>query len=183
MASSRANNRYSEEFRESVRQRLLREEISIREAHRQYGVALATLYRWKTIGLKEIKRQETEKETMKMPELPPNASLFKMIQAVGFAEKLDEVAFGQYCRSEGLTSTQIKEWKRWFKNNEEVIPGHIYRQKDEECIGKTELLEQSRLHIKKQDSEIRKKDKALAKVGSMLLLSKKAQAIFGEKED
>ena len=88
---------------------------------------------------------------------------------------LNEAQLSEYCRSKGLYPEQINEWKTsalsGYQNNRQMKKEKIQNH------------QQDRKKIKRLESELRRKEKALAETAALLVLSKKCQAIWGEHEE
>jgi transposase-like protein len=80
---------------------------------------------------------------------------------------------GEYCRRKGLYPEQIAGWKKSF------IQGS---RPDASKVARAELQQQAKT-IKKLQSELNRKDKALAEAAALLVLGKKVQALWGKNED
>ena len=79
------------------------------------------------------------------------------------------------CRKKGLFPEQVHRWK------EAALKGYESEEKiqHQQASGRKE----DKRKIKKLESELRRKEKALAETAALLVLRKKAQAIWGEAED
>ena len=101
----------------------------------------------------------------------PQDKLAVVIETAGF----NAVELSEYCRKKGLYPDQIERWR------EAALKGY----------GRDEALQQQQVNGRKEDrrkikqleSELRRKEKALAEAAALLVLRKKAQAIWGEDED
>ena len=86
---------------------------------------------------------------------------------------LNEVEFGAYCRARGLYPQEVDAWRAsCLQANSARSP-------------KTERAESraQQQQIKALERELRRKEQALAEVGALLVLKKKARALWGEPED
>ena len=90
------------------------------------------------------------------------------LRAVIEYEKLDGEARGKYLREKGLYSVDIERWRA------EMLAAVGKRSKDRNAQGQ---------RIRKLEAELRRKEKALAETAALLVLKKKAQAIWGDPED
>lgn len=88
---------------------------------------------------------------------------------------LSEAELSAYCREKGLYVEQVQRWK------EACLQG-AGRQEDREKAAQKQQKE-ARKTIKRLKSEIRRKDRALAETTSLLVLSKKLEALYGEDPD
>jgi hypothetical protein len=88
---------------------------------------------------------------------------------------LNESELSEYCRKKGLYVEQIEQWKTAaIKANE--APADQDRQLKEQRAS-------DRKKIKQLEKELKRKEKALAETAALLVLRKKAQAIWGEEGD
>ena len=85
---------------------------------------------------------------------------------------MNEAQRAEYCRQRGLYPEQLDAWKAAFESLE----------LGSEPASKAEVAQQ-RKENKRLEREILRKDKALAEAAALLVLSKKAQAIWGTKEE
>jgi transposase-like protein len=84
---------------------------------------------------------------------------------------LNEQELSEYCRKKGLYAEQVVRWK------EAAIAGN----EAPERLTKAERreLQQLKKKSRKTEKELRRKEKALAEAAALLILEKKAQAIWG----
>lgn len=88
---------------------------------------------------------------------------------------MNEVELGEYCRKKGLYRAQIEEWKRvCLQANGQLVD------QDKQLNG---VLKEEQKRGKQLEKELQKKEKALAEAASLLLLRKKARAIWGDDEE
>ena len=100
---------------------------------------------------------------------PQDWSAEDKLNALFEYEKLEEEQRGKYLREKGIHSVHIERWKQ------ELIEG-LKSSKS----GKKDPRDK---RIKELERELRRKDKALAETAALLVLKKKAQAIWGDRED
>ena len=84
-------------------------------------------------------------------------------------EKLDEQERGTYLREKGLHAVHIERWKR------QILEGLKGSKSDKKDPRNTK--------IKELEKELGRKEKALAEAAALLVLKKKAQDIWGEREE
>ena len=84
-------------------------------------------------------------------------------------ERLEEEQRGQYLREKGLHAVHLERWKQ------SIIEGLKTPKRNKQ--------DPQTKKIKELEKELRRKDKALAETAALLVLKKKAQAIWGEPED
>lgn len=87
---------------------------------------------------------------------------------------MSEEQLNAYCRKSGLYPPQLDQWKEELINE---LEGKGSSQKKSEQI---KALEAEVHQLKKQ---LNRKDKALAEASAVLFLKKKAQELWGDRED
>lgn len=89
---------------------------------------------------------------------------------------LNEAELSEYCRRKGLYVEQIKAWRTVCEQaNGLPRPAKTRRERDEEKASKK--------RIKQLERELRRKEAALAETAALLVLRKKAEALWGKDED
>ena len=97
-----------------------------------------------------------------------------------FAAVLETATFNEsnlaeYCRKRGIYPEQLMQWRRACESANDWDRENNRRLKTEK---KADLQ-----HIRQWERELRRKEKALAEAAALLVLQKKAQAIWGDPED
>ncbi len=87
---------------------------------------------------------------------------------------MNETELAEYARKKGLYVEQIKFWKDACLNANGGVAKEAARLNRE--------LKDSEKERKKLEKELQRKEKALAEAAALLVLSKKANAIWGEPE-
>jgi hypothetical protein len=87
---------------------------------------------------------------------------------------LSAAEVGEYCRKRGLYPEQLAAWRQACEQ------ANDWERTQEQKLKAT--TQQDRGRIKELERELRHKDKALAETAALLVLRKKAQAIWGEPE-
>ena len=108
--------------------------------------------------------------------VPKGVTYLQAHTAVNAKAFLSETDFGQYCRKHGYLASTVDAWAEWFSKHPDAVDK---RQHEAQASAITELKKENA----RQAQEISRKDKALADAATMLMLSKKAEAIWGEKEN
>jgi transposase-like protein len=86
---------------------------------------------------------------------------------------LDENSLGVYCRTQGIYSHQLTEWRKEFMENSH----------DTKNENQSKELRSLKAEVKLLKKDLHKKDKALAEVSALLILKKKADLIWGDHGD
>jgi transposase-like protein len=162
--------RYSEERKAAVLKKLLPpQNRSVVQVAAEEGISDVTLYSW----LKQCRQQRT-------PVLGyrnagddgfPEAKLAVVIETAS----MSEAELGAYCRQKGLYPEQVQRWKG------AGLHGTGLQEGQEKTAQKQQR--DARKTIKKLRAEVRRKDRVLAETTSLLVLSKKLEALYGEDPD
>jgi len=135
----------------------------------QEGINLSTLYSWQkqfnTSGLSVTKVSSSEKWSSE-----------EKFSVVLETATLSEVELSEYCRVKGLYPEQIKAWKL------ACIAGNTAT-KQVKRIKTTPEQKSDKNRIKELERELRRKEKALAETAALLVLGKKFDAYWKQKED
>lgn len=162
--------RYSEEFKYSIIKRMMPPtNESVISISRETGLAEVTLHKWKKKARAQglaVPSGELEAERWSTQD--------KFLIVVETAA-LSEIELSEYCRSKGLYVEQVHAWRDACMQANGGVAQQAHelqkniRQKDKE--------------IKKLSQELRRKESALAETAALLVLRKKADAIWGDSED
>lgn len=155
---------YTLEERKNIVNRLLApESISVKSLADETGISRATLYRWRS-QLNNNKSTTSKKMQ--------NWSSEDKFHIVIETYALNEADLSAYCRQKGLYVEQIHNWR------EQCL--HANKASDPKDISKIQgELIQERNRSKQLAKELARKEKALAEAAALLVLEKKAQAIWG----
>ena len=160
---------HSPELKEAVLRRLLPPNSeSITKVSREEGIPQGTLTRWKN----EAKAQGIAAPTGENAETWSTQDKFLIVVETA---SMNESDLAEYARKKGLYVEQIKSWRDACVN----ANGGIAR----EAANLQHELKESQKARKKLEKEIQRKDKALAEAAALLVLSKKANAIWGDPEE
>ena len=164
-------NRHALERKEAVCRQLLSPEcVPLPQLAKETGIGESTLYTWR---LKL--RQTTGAPVPKSGKSIKHWSSAEKFAVVLEAAPLNATELAEYARRKGLYVEHIQAWTA------------ACRQANGTLLERPEALrEQTRLdkkRIQELERELRRKEKALAEAAALLVLRKKAQAIWGEDED
>ncbi len=162
--------KYSDEFKESIIKKMMPpNSVPVSQLSKDVGVSDVTLYKW---------RKNYRNRGIAVPSdqsNPINWSAEDKLAVVIETASFNEMKVSEYCRSKGLYSEQIEQWKisalSGYKQSKQIQKETLrYRQEDQK-------------KIKRLESELRRKEKALAETAALLVLSKKCEAIWGVNEE
>ena len=162
--------RYEKEFKEqTVKKMMPPNAISVARLSRDTGVSEATLYNW---------RNEYRRHGVAVPADPSNPECWSgenKLAVVVETAALNEMELAEYCRKKGLYPEQVARWR------EAAILGNA--RQDQLDRAARHAIQRERKQTRRLEQELRRKDKALAEAAALLVLRKKAQAIWGDVGD
>jgi len=159
--------KYPEELRDEVLKELLSEnDPQVGKLAKEFGISRATMFNWrKEAGLLDGCSRKPEKQSS----LEEGFSIKERLCMIKETFHMNEHELGEYCRSKGILASDLRRW-------EEEITNPVKGLTPKERVS---LISANR----KLKRELERKDKALAEAAALLVLSKKANAIWGEKEE
>ena len=162
--------RYPEERKNAIVQKMLPPiSMAVAELSHSEGLSTKTLYRWRKEA--HSGRVYVAKKGSSSEQLSAEAKFAIVVETA----TLSEHELGQYCRERGLFPEQINAWKQAFIQGAKPDPKQLKADK--------EALSKERQRSKELERELRRKDKALAETAALLVLRKKAHAIWGDEKD
>jgi transposase-like protein len=161
---------YSNELREAVLRRLLPpQNESINKVASAEGISEQTLRNW----LAKAKTGGTSASDFERP-ADKWSTQDKFLIVVETAS-MNEEALAEYARKKGLYVDQIKSWRDACLNANGGVAKEAARLHKE--------LKATERENRKLGKELARKEKALAETAALLVLRKKADAIWGDNED
>lgn len=125
---------------------------------RENGLSADTLQRWRAQALAQPVQQRSWTAAARL-------------EAVIATAALDETACNAWCREKGVYPQQLAQWR---SSATQALAS------PEEARASPQQSRDERRRIKELERELRRKDKALAETAALLVLSKKAEAIFSK---
>jgi transposase-like protein len=163
--------RYSPVFKKELLEKILgRRGKSLEQSIRESGISRATVFRW-------IKEYIADPHGIEMKAArPQDWSIAAKTKALLETRFMTEAELGVYLRSKGLYHCHLKEWK------EDVVSVMGRNRKITKLKNDSEdaLLRQ---RVKDLTRELKLKDKALKEATALLALKKKAELIWGVREE
>lgn len=137
------------------------------EMAKETGITEVTLRNWR----KEARSEGVPMPTQGKDKREKRWSSADKFRAVLETAPLSEAEVAEYCRGKGIQPEQLRQW----------------RQACERANDPTETSEPVSItavkQIKELQRELRRKEAALAEAAALLVLRKKADAIWGKEED
>jgi transposase-like protein len=162
--------RYSEEIKRAMTERMVGPsgETAARLA-KETGISESVLYKWQ----KKAKEQGIVFGTeARKGEKWNTREKFAVVLEIS---SLNEAEVSEYCRKQGLYVEQVEAWRDACMQANGGIAYEASQLKKE--------LQTKERELKKTQQELKRKEAALAETAALLVLKKKAQAIWGDQED
>ena len=153
----------------AIRMMLPPENATLRQISETLGISEATLKKW---------RQELRANGHAAPannEPADQWSSRDKFLIVMETINLGEAELSEYCREKGLFPEQVKQWQENCLQANSNIPGQI-----------AELMQQDKAlqkELRLTKKELQRKEAALAETAALLVLRKKAEAIWGTSDE
>lgn len=161
---------YSKELKDSILRRLLPPNSeSVSKVAKEEGLPEQTIRTWLNKARKE--GHPAPGKDSSTDDWSTQDKFLVVVETAG----LSESDLAEYARKKGLYVEQIKAWRDACMNANGGVAKEAARLNHE--------LKESEKERKKLEKEIQRKDKALAEAAALLVLSKKARAIWGDPED
>lgn len=156
---------YSVQLKQTVLQKVFSGNKTHNQISEEFGIGRSTIGKW----LKEYKKGDNLKlqSTEKRPKDWTAEERVSALMATG-AMSLEEQA--TWCRQHGIFTHHLQQWKQ------DAIIGMATPPPK----GRTEAEKQLQKEVSVLKKDLSRKEKALAETAALLVLKKKAQAIWGE---
>ena len=161
---------YSQELKDSILRKILPPNSeSITKIAKEEGIPEQTIRNW---------QKQARADGIAVPgkdSSPEKWSTQDKFLIVVETAGMNETDLAEYARKKGLYVDQIKAWRDACMN----ANGGVAR----EAARLNKELKNSEKERKKLEKELQRKEKALAEAAALLVLSKKANAIWGDREE
>jgi transposase-like protein len=161
----KANGYYTQEFKELVLNRLEPPTDTVASLSKELGVSESAIYHWIR------SKNETGMNTPAVGKWSTEDKFHVVLET----STLTEQELAAYCRRKGLFMDDVKSWRKQCMN------ANGSNAKDP--LELEENLKEERQKTKLLEKELRRKEKALAEAAALLVLQKKAEAIWGDHEE
>lgn len=169
MSNTRKRPRYTKEFKASVLKRLENPtNDTITSLSEELGVPRNTIYQW-------IKKAEPDNKSAINYKPTNKWTSEDKFYIVLETASLTETELSEYCRRKGIYVDEIRAWKN------QCLKANLDEKEDPKEL-KESLKAEKELN-KELQKDLRIKEKALAETASLLVLRKKANAIWGDPEE
>lgn len=161
---------YPPERKEAILQKMAPpQSMTVAELASQEGISTATLYNWRKAARARGSVLPSNSAT---PDEWRSEDKFRTVLETA---QMSEAELSEYCRKHGLYPEQVETWK--------AACAGANAESDEQAKRHRQATKAEKKRVKKLESELRRKDKALAETAALLTLSKKAEAIWGPKDE
>ena len=157
--------KHSQELRETVTRKVLEGTRSQELIAAEFGIGRSTIQNW----LRQDRRSGVT-EVVKRERRPEDWTAQERLSALNESSGLSDDELGAWCRGQGLHTHHLERWRR------EMIEGQDRK-------GSQSTLRALRAENRSLKKELRRKERALAETAALLVLKKKAAAIWGDPED
>jgi transposase len=143
------------------------------------GVAQATLSRWlKAAGTvaPKMARRDKQKTPPTSSTRPQDMTAEEKVALVLEAAAVPEAELGAFLRRKGVHEAQLAEWRQQV--TQVAVAGLRGPSKRDRKAASVEAR-----RVRDLERELARKEKALAEAAALLVLKKKAQAIWGDEDD
>jgi transposase-like protein len=167
---------YSETFKAQMVQKLTRRGgPSATELSRDVGVHQSTLSRWVRQAGKAngqgLPFNPTKPRSGLMTRRPQDWTAEEKLAAVVEAASLPDEELGAFLREKGLHEANVKQWRQTMLTGLGASKARSRKQSAEIR------------RIRELERELTRKEKALAEAAALLILKKKAHALWGDEDD
>lgn len=145
--------------------------VSARALGAETGLAQATLSRWLKEASK-VRPSTPGRHDEVVKKQPQEWTPEEKLQIVLEAATLSEGELGVFLRDKGIHEALLDEWR------DQALAGL----RGTEAASKLQTTRESR-EMRELRRELKRKDKALAETAALIVLKKKAQAIWGDEDD
>jgi len=161
---------YSAERKEALlRQMMPPQNRLVSELARESGITEQTLYTWR----RQLRSQGTPVPgSGKSAEEWSSEDKFAVVLETA---ALNESELSEYCRRKGLFAEQIATWRAACMSANASVAQQARSQQAQS--------KEDKKRIRQLEKDLQRKEKALAEAAALLILRKKAQAIWGDKEE
>jgi len=151
-----------------VKKALNRGNTSLHDIAKENNVSYPSITKW----IRQYKNNELKTTTTVFSNSVNSKSA--QLEHIIATASLDDKVLGVYCRERGLYAHQIEKWKADLMKQDNSSQGNQVLLTEMKAL---------RSEIKSLKQDIRRKDRALAEAAALLILKKKAEALWGDQED
>jgi transposase-like protein len=160
-------NTYTEAFREQALKKVYcRGQRTISDVADELNISFGTLNGW----MRKHKKQ-SHSTTPVASKRPNDWTAAERLNVLMESHGLADEALNAFCRKKGIFAHHIEEWKKAFETDATQIQSNS-----------TSTLRELKTENQSLNKELKRKEKALAEAAALLVLQKKFQAFWADKE-
>lgn len=160
--------RYPKELKQKVLARMMAPgNEAVSALAREFNVTEATLYVWRRSAL--AAGVVAPGDGRNAEQWNGAAKFAVVLETAGLAE----AELGEYCRARGLFAEQVRSWREVCESAFDLAGSG----------SKADSAKADRQRIRELERDLVRKDRALAETAALLVLRKKAAAIWGKEKD
>jgi transposase len=165
--------KYSTAFKAKMVQKMLGGR-SANSLAQEAGLHQPTLSKWlrDASSLQAVKRRGKSERGKTEGRRPDDWSAEEKLKAVLEAKRLSSSELGEFLRRRGLHEEQLRQWQ------ETADAAALESLRGRKAPGKSAEAKR----VKELERELRRKEKALAEAAALLVLRKKAEALWGDED-
>lgn len=161
---------YSPERKEAILKKMMPPiNLTISALSEETGINQSTLYNW---------RKQAKERGLAVPGDGKNSHYWSSSDKFAIVLEtaaMNEIELVEYCRKKGIFTEDIAQWKQ------ACVAANATAAEHEKVLN--EHSRQDKKRIRHLEVDLRRKERALAETAALLVLRKKADAIWGESED
>lgn len=146
---------------------------SIGQVATRLGIGYSTLQKWLAKSRAQELNPTEVRHSMTKEKRPQDWSLEEKFDIIMACAGLGETQMSQLCREKGLYLHHITQWKNDFIQGPKSSSSLLHQSENKQLKHDLKLLQK----------DLNRKDKALAETAALLVLKKKAEAIWGSDGD
>jgi transposase len=169
------SKKYTAEQRQAVLARLAPPfNEPVKEVAKAEGLSLTTIYNWINAAKKQA-RPIPEEEAPPSSEAAADWTARDKFTAVVETAAMNEAERSAYCRSRGVYPEELALWRKACEQATDWA--------DDQVRQRADANKEATRRIRELERELFRKEKALAEAAALLVLRKKAAAIWGDEDE
>lgn len=167
--------RFSDQRRQAVLARLAPPfNEPVKEVAESEGLSLSTIYNWINAAKMREQGPPVEDAQLQQSEAAVEWTSREKFAAVVETATMNETERSAYCRSRGLYPEELALWRKACEKATDWA--------DEQVRTQAQTSKETARRIRNLERELARKEKALAEAAALLMLRKKAAAIWGDED-
>ena len=168
----KVQTKYTNEFKIEIVKKVVSKspDTTLSSIARSFGLKTSTLHGWVKAIKDKILKEDPPTSGGSIEKIPSSWTSSEKLEAILDTSKLSSEEISEYCRKKGIFPHHLKQWKQEFIHTKTHS-------------GEEKQIRELKLENKRLNTELNRKEKALAEAAALLVLKKKAQKLWKEDED